>query len=123
MAFDSSSNEKETATVLASLETLAESLFATQEALVDCLDLSVARRNASHRDVSLPHPALRAVSEVALLLEMNRDRLIEAVKTIPAKAEYAPFSARLREAAARHPDLERLLAEAPRLTAPLSESV
>jgi hypothetical protein len=54
---------------------------------------------------------------------MNRERLIEAVKTIPAKAEYAPFAARLRQAAAGHPTVERLLGEAPRVAAPLSDTV
>src|SRR5258706_3543419 len=107
------------AAVLASLETIAARLSATQDALSDCLALSVERRNASHRDPSLPHPALRAVSEVVLLLEMNRERLIEAVKSIPAKAEYAPFAARLRQAAMGHPNVERLLDEAPRVAAPL----
>lgn len=125
MASDNFPNEKASAAaaLLSSLESVAASLAATQEALVDCLDVSVARRNASHRDTSLPHPALRAVSEVVLLLEMNRERLIESIKTIPAKAEYAPFAARLRQAAVDNPDLERLLSEAPRLTAPLSDSV
>jgi hypothetical protein len=112
------------ADVLAKVQALAASLTATQEALTDCLDVAVARRNASHRDAALPHPALRAVSEVALLLDLSRTRLLDAVKTIPAKAEYAPFAARLRDAAAAHPDIEALIRQAPRdLAAPLSDSV
>jgi hypothetical protein len=117
-------SEQEPAAVLASIEALAVSLSATQEALTDCLDVAVARRSASHRDASLPHPALRAVSEVALLLELSRGRLLDAVKTIPAKAEYAPFASRLRDLASRHPDIDALLHQAPReLSAPLSDSV
>jgi hypothetical protein len=117
-------SEQEPAAVLASIEALAASLGATQEALTDCLDVAVARRSASHRDASLPHPALRAVSEVALLLELSRGRLLDAVKTIPAKAEYAPFASRLRDLASKHPDVDALLHQAPReLSAPLSDSV
>jgi hypothetical protein len=110
--------------VLAHVESIASSLSATQEALADCLDVAVARRNASHRDPSLPHPALRAVSEVVLLLEMTRERLLDVVKTIPAKAEYAPFAARLREMASKHAEVEAVIRQAPReLAAPLSDSV
>jgi hypothetical protein len=116
--------EQEPSAVLASIESIASSLSATQEALADCLDLAVARRNASHRDASLPHPALRAVSEVALLLETSHSRLMDAVKTIPAKAEYGPLAARLRQAAAAHPEVEAILRQAVReLAAPLANCV
>jgi hypothetical protein len=116
--------EQEPGPLLASIESIASSLNATQEALADCLDLAVARRNASHRDTSLPHPALRAVSEVALLLEMSHARLMDAVKTVPARAEYGPLAARLRQAAAAHPEVEAILRQAVReLAAPLADCV
>jgi hypothetical protein len=109
--------------LLASIQELATDLRATQEALTDCLDVATARRNASHTDTSLPHPALRAVAEVALLLDMNRERLLHAVQTIPGKEQYAPYVDRLRAAAQGNPELKALVDQAPKVVVPLRDAL
>jgi hypothetical protein len=105
------------------MEALAASLRATQEALSDCLDVAAAKRNASHVDPALPHPALRAVAEVALVLETSRDRLVQSLAALPGGDDYAPYAERLRQAAEANPTLKELLRQSPKLSTPLGEAV
>jgi hypothetical protein len=74
-------------------------------------------------DTPHPAPSARILAEVALLLETSRDRLLSEIKNIPAATHYTPYVERLRAAAAVQPDLEALLAQAPKLAAPLVDSI
>src|SRR5262245_8625555 len=74
-------------------------------------------------DASLPAPSARILAEVALILETSRDRLLGIIQSIPSPAHYAPYADRLRAAAAVQPDLEALLVQAPKLSAPLADSI
>jgi hypothetical protein len=72
---------------------------------------------------SLPAPSARILAEVVLILETSRERLLREVKNLPPASRYGPYVDRLRAAAAVQPDLEALLAEAPKLAAPLADTV
>jgi hypothetical protein len=105
-----------------SLEDIAASLQATQQGLAECLEIA-ARRAWKPGPSALPHPAVRVLAEVGLVLEGSRERIAQALKTLPAAADYAPHSERLRAAMSLHAELAAVVAETPRLAVPLREAM
>jgi len=74
-------------------------------------------------DSGIPTPAARILAEVAHTLDASRERLVESLSALPGEAEYGTYVARLRAAAAAHPELRALVAQAPKLAAPTREGL
>ena len=105
----------------ASLDEIAASLQSTQQELAECLEIA-AHRGWKPGPSALPHPAVRVLAEVGQVLAAGRERLAEALKVLPAEADYAPYAERLRAAMSLHAELASVAAQAPRLAVPLRDA-
>src|SRR5579862_6472644 len=92
---------------------IAASLRASGEVFASQIEEAATRRAVSELDAK-PHPAAHTLSEVTMLLETSRERLVEALHTLPEESQYAPFAARIRAVASNSPELRQILSEVPR---------
>lgn len=91
-------------------------------------EASLARRVArlspvGHPSAGIPAPALAELTEVAARVEKARNRLADALGTLPRDPQYARVAAHLREIATVSPSLLEWLGEVGGLSMPLGESI